>query len=167
MAWQVSTDAGRTWRAVEGATSSTYAFTAAASDNGRRYRAEFTNAAGVSRTAPATLTVTSADATAAGGPSDGGTGGTGTAGGAGTTGGSDGGSRGSGGSSGGSGGSSGGTAGTVGAGPSAGTVGGTGSAPTGGVLASTGVAGASLTVCALLLTATGWLLVRRTRPAAR
>ncbi|WP_374777258.1 immunoglobulin domain-containing protein [Streptomyces sp. NBC_01310] len=162
VAWQVSTDAGRTWRAVEGATSSTYAFTAALSDHGRRYRAEFTNDAGVSRTAPVTLTVTAADATTGGGPTDGGTGGTGTAGGTGTTGGADGGAGGPGGSAGSDGGS-GGSGGAVGGS----SVAGTGTTPTGGALASTGVAVASLAGCALVLTAAGWVLVRRTRPTAR
>ncbi|MFJ9591940.1 hypothetical protein ACIRS3_04195 [Streptomyces virginiae] len=170
VAWQASTDGGRTWQAVPGATSATYTFRAAAADDGRRLRAEFANDAGVSRTGPATLTVTAADTTTGGGsttPAPGGTasptagaaGGAGgsadTAGGAGPTGGSTGGSAG---------GSTGGSAG----GASGATVGGTGStAPAGGALASTGTAVASLAGGALVLTTAGWVLVRRTRPRRR
>ncbi|MER7729973.1 hypothetical protein ABTX80_03720 [Streptomyces erythrochromogenes] len=167
--WQVSTDAGRTWRAVPGATSATYSFTAAAADNGRRYRAEFANDAGVSRTAPATLTVTAADTTTGGGgtaPTTGGTAG-------GTTGGSGGpaastgtdGTAATAGGTGSSGASSGGSAGGSAGGASGATVGGgTGATPAGGALASTGTAVASLAGGALVLTAAGWVLVRRTRP---
>ncbi|MER6446048.1 hypothetical protein [Streptomyces venezuelae] len=99
VAWQVSTDEGRTWQTVAGATAPTYAFTAALSDSGRRYRAQFGNEAGVSRTAAATLTVTNADPTT-GGSGDGGsttaggTGGTGSAGSAGSAAGGSGGSPG-------------------------------------------------------------------------
>ncbi|MEU4657308.1 immunoglobulin I-set domain protein [Streptomyces sp. NPDC023723] len=56
--WQVSTDGGQTWSAVENATAGTYAFTARAAHDGYRYRAEFTNSAGTTRTSPVTLTVT-------------------------------------------------------------------------------------------------------------
>src|SRR3984957_2711567 len=56
--WQVSTDAGTTWANVTGATSTTYSFTATASNNGYQYEAVFTNSAGTATTAPATLTVT-------------------------------------------------------------------------------------------------------------
>ncbi|MFJ7777694.1 hypothetical protein [Streptomyces yangpuensis] len=177
--WQVSTDAGRTWQAVPGATSTTYSFKAAATDNGRRYRAEFTNDAGAGRTDPAVLTVTAADTTTGGGGTPGtstgsdgstgsggpdGSGGSGgpaasagpggsaaTVGGTGTAGGSAGSSAGSS-----VGGSAGGASGT--------TVGGTGTTPAGGALASTGTAVASLAGAALVLTAAGWVLVRRTRP---
>ncbi|MFE6938411.1 immunoglobulin I-set domain protein [Streptomyces chartreusis] len=65
--WQVSPDAGQTWSAIEGATGNTYAFTAKAAHDGHRYRAEFTNSAGTTRTSPITLTVTE--------PGDGGDGG--------------------------------------------------------------------------------------------
>ncbi|WP_405421734.1 hypothetical protein [Streptomyces erythrochromogenes] len=157
--WQASTDAGRTWQAVPGATSATYSFKAAAADNGRRYRAEFTNDAGVGRTAPATLTVTAADTTTGGtapAPTTGGTSGTdgstAAAGGAGSAGGSAGSSVGGSGAAGSDGGASG------------ATVGGTGTTPAGGALASTGTAVASLAGGALVLTAAGWVLVRRTRP---
>ncbi|MEJ8641226.1 hypothetical protein WKI68_06500 [Streptomyces sp. MS1.HAVA.3] len=71
------------------------------------------------------------------------------------------------GAAGGSDGSSGGSGGTVGGASAAGTVGGTGTTPTGSALASTGVAVASLAGCALVITAAGWVLVRRTRPTAR
>ncbi|THA82953.1 hypothetical protein [Streptomyces sp. A0592] len=157
VAWQFSTDAGRTWQAVPGAASATYSFTAAAADNGRRYRAEFANAAGVSRTSPATLTVTAADPATGGGgtpPTTGGaTGGTaGGSGGSAVSAGTDGSAA----TAGGAGGSVGGASGT--------TVGGTGTTPAGGALASTGTAVASLAGGALGLTAAGWLLVRRTRP---
>ncbi|MEU6297320.1 hypothetical protein [Streptomyces erythrochromogenes] len=162
--WQVSTDAGRTWQAVPGATSATYSFKAAAADNGRRYRAEFANDAGASRTAPATLTVTAADTTTGGGtaPTTGGTTGT-------TTGGSGGpttstGTDGTAATAGGTG-SAGDSAGGASGGASGTTVGGgTGAAPAGGALASTGAAVASLAGGALVLTAAGWALVRRTRP---
>ncbi|MER6315871.1 hypothetical protein ABT237_19120 [Streptomyces sp. NPDC001581] len=169
VAWQVSTDAGRTWRAEPGATSPTHTFTAAASDNGSRYRAEFTNDAGTARTEAAALTVTAADATTGGGPSTGGTGdGSGTSGS--TAGGPAGGPGGGADSS--TGGSTGGGAGTSTGGVSGGSVGGTvggsvggtGTAPTGGALASTGATVASLAAGALVLTAGGWVLVRRTRP---
>ncbi|WP_405791387.1 hypothetical protein OG753_34965 [Streptomyces sp. NBC_00029] len=173
VAWQVSTDAGKTWRAVEGETSPSYTFTAALSDHGRRYRAEFSNHIGVARTAPAALTVTIADSTT-GGSGDGGAGGAGTAGGGtGSTGGS--GSTGSttstgsaaGGSDGGSPGISG-TPGNVGGG-SAGATGGEatvggGTHTAGGALASTGLAVASLAGSAVVLTAAGWVLMRRARP---
>ncbi|MFB7266456.1 hypothetical protein ACFCXH_30565 [Streptomyces nojiriensis] len=171
VAWQVSTDAGRTWQAVAGATSPTYTFTAALSDSGRRYRAEFSNEAGVGRSAAATLTVTIPHTTT-GGSGDGGsattggTGGTGSTGSAGSAaGGSDGGSGGAG-DSGGTSGTSGtsDTPGSVGGGSAGATVGGGDhSAPGGGALASTGVAVASLAGSAVVLTAAGWALMRRAR----
>ncbi|MCX5175419.1 hypothetical protein [Streptomyces virginiae] len=163
--WQVSTDAGRTWQAVAGATSPTYTFTAALSDSGRRYRAEFGNDAGVGRTAAATLTVTIPDPTtggSGGGPSTtGGTGitdGTGSSGPTGsagsTTGGSDGGADGASG-----------TPGSVGGGSTGATVGGGNhTTPSGGALASTGATVATLAGSAVALTAAGWALLRRTRP---
>ncbi|WP_314245325.1 immunoglobulin domain-containing protein [Streptomyces sp. DSM 40907] len=164
--WQVSTDAGRTWQAVAGATSPTYTFTAALSDSGRRYRAEFANDAGAGRTAAATLTVTIADPTTGGGSGDGGsvtTGGTGGTGSAGAAGSATGGSGGSGGGAGGSDGTSG-TPGSVGGGSAGATVGGGGHTTTGGgALASTGAAVASLAGSAVVLTAAGWVLMRRAR----
>ncbi|MFG2483265.1 hypothetical protein ACGFSI_10980 [Streptomyces virginiae] len=159
--WQVSTDAGRTWQAVAGATSPTYTFTAALSDSGRRYRAEFGNDAGVSRTAAATLTVTIPDPTTGGGNGPAttagtvNTDGTGSAGSAGST---------TGGSAGGSDGASG-TPGSVGGGSAGATVGGGNHAtPSGGALASTGAAVGTLAGSAVVLTAAGWVLLRRTRP---
>ncbi|PAZ14403.1 immunoglobulin I-set domain protein [Streptomyces sp. SA15] len=71
--WQVSPDDGQTWSAVEGATKNAYSFTAKASQDGYRYRAEFTNSAGTTRTSPLTLTVTEARGDNGGG--DGGDGG--------------------------------------------------------------------------------------------
>lgn len=58
--WQVSTDGGKTYANLAGAASNTLSFTAAASQNGNRYRAVFTNTAGTATTAAATLTVQSA-----------------------------------------------------------------------------------------------------------
>jgi len=57
--WQVSTDGGTTFSNVSGATSTTLSFTTTSSQNGNRYRAVFTNAAGTATTAAATLTVNS------------------------------------------------------------------------------------------------------------
>ncbi|KOG21985.1 immunoglobulin domain-containing protein [Streptomyces viridochromogenes] len=71
--WQVSPDGGQTWSALEGATKNAYSFTARAAQNGYRYRAEFTNAVGTTRTAPITLTVT--ESTGDGGATGGGDGG--------------------------------------------------------------------------------------------
>jgi hypothetical protein len=55
--WQVSTDGGVTFSNVSGATSATLSFATALSQNGNRYRAVFTNAAGPATTTAATLTV--------------------------------------------------------------------------------------------------------------
>jgi hypothetical protein len=55
--WQVSTDGGATFNNVSGATSTTLSLTTALSQNGYRYRAVFTNAAGTATTTAATLTV--------------------------------------------------------------------------------------------------------------
>ncbi|MBG0857438.1 immunoglobulin I-set domain protein [Streptomyces spinoverrucosus] len=68
--WQVSPDGGQTWSTVEGATENAYSFTAKEAHDGYRYRAEFTNSVGTTRTSPITLTVA-----AAGGGDDGGDGG--------------------------------------------------------------------------------------------
>jgi photosystem II stability/assembly factor-like uncharacterized protein len=55
--WQVSGNSGSTWSDIGGATSTTYAFTAAVGDSGKQYRAVFTNSAGTATTSAATLTV--------------------------------------------------------------------------------------------------------------
>ncbi|GGV06154.1 immunoglobulin domain-containing protein [Streptomyces spectabilis] len=55
--WQRSTDGGRSWRAVEGATTASYTFTARTAQDGHLFRAEFGNDAGTAHTEPATLTV--------------------------------------------------------------------------------------------------------------
>ncbi|MFE7648161.1 hypothetical protein [Streptomyces phaeoluteigriseus] len=64
VSWSVSPDGGQTWTKIADATKNTYAFTARATQDGYRYRAEFTNAAGTTRTTPVTLTVE----TSGGGP---------------------------------------------------------------------------------------------------
>jgi hypothetical protein len=58
--WQRSTNKGRTWSNVSGATSITYSFVASTSQNGYQYRAVFTNSAGSATTQAAVLTVTAA-----------------------------------------------------------------------------------------------------------
>ncbi|WP_420078804.1 hypothetical protein ACN6AT_06090 [Streptomyces sp. JL4002] len=156
VAWQVSTDAGRTWRTVPGATSPTHTFTAAASDDSHSYRAEFSNGAGTARTTAATLTVTPAGGGPGGGTPGGGESGPGATGGAGSTGSVTGGSGATGSADGGT------AAGTVG-GTTGGTGAGTGPTAAGGALASTGAAAAPFAGAAVLLTAAGWILVRRTR----
>ncbi len=55
--WQESFDGGATWNDVPGATSTSLVFTAAAPQDGYRYRAVFTNVAGIVPTNAATLTV--------------------------------------------------------------------------------------------------------------
>ena len=55
--WQVSTDGGTTFTPILGATSPTYTFTPAATDNGSVYQAVFTNSAGSTNSTTATLTV--------------------------------------------------------------------------------------------------------------
>ncbi|MFF4319569.1 hypothetical protein [Streptomyces sp. NPDC001568] len=185
VSWHVSADGGRTWKAVAGANAPVHAFTARASDNGHRFRAEFKNEGGTSRTTPITLTVGRAGTTGGGsgttGTSDGtsggdagdtttgGTTGDGTSGASGTGGVPD--SEGSVGSAGSVG--AGGSAGSAGASGSAagtgsgGTVGGSGTTTTGGgALASTGTAVAGLAGSAVALTAAGWFLVRRRRAGA-
>ncbi|MDY7528444.1 MULTISPECIES: immunoglobulin domain-containing protein [unclassified Cryobacterium] len=52
--WQV--DAGAGWVPIAGATSKDYSFTATEADNGKKYRAVFTNGGGQAATDPATLT---------------------------------------------------------------------------------------------------------------
>jgi len=58
--WRVSTNTGRSWSAIRGATSTTYSFTASLSQNGYEYEAVFTNSAGTATTKTANLTVTAA-----------------------------------------------------------------------------------------------------------
>jgi hypothetical protein len=58
--WQVSTNGGRNWSTVPGATSGTLSFSALGTDSGNQYRAVFTNAAGSATSNAATLTVTTA-----------------------------------------------------------------------------------------------------------
>ena len=55
--WQVSTNSGSTWDDVAGATSTTYAFTAAQVDDGKWFRAVFSNAIGQAESNPASLVV--------------------------------------------------------------------------------------------------------------
>lgn len=55
--WQFSTDDGKTWTNINGATAGSYAFTAALSDNGRRYRVVATNSVGSANSRGALLTV--------------------------------------------------------------------------------------------------------------
>src|SRR5208337_2674648 len=55
--WQMSTDGGKTFSDIPGATLATYSFTTTAAQNGSEYRAVFTNAAGTATTLAATLTV--------------------------------------------------------------------------------------------------------------
>src|SRR5262249_51862196 len=54
--WEVSSDGVR-YRSIPGATSATNTFTATPADDGKLYRAVFSNALGSAATAPATLTV--------------------------------------------------------------------------------------------------------------
>ncbi len=55
--WQVSTNGGTTYTTVPGATSTTYAFTAATAQSGELFRAVFSNGVGTATTAAAKLTV--------------------------------------------------------------------------------------------------------------
>lgn len=55
--WEVSTNGGDTWSAISGETTTTLTFTGAVGQSGNRYRAVFTNLAGVVPTAAVTLTV--------------------------------------------------------------------------------------------------------------
>lgn len=56
--WQLSTDDGVTFTDIDGATSTTYSFTATEDQTGDEYRAVFTNSQGTATTTAATLTVT-------------------------------------------------------------------------------------------------------------
>ncbi|MFJ6809848.1 hypothetical protein ACIQRK_28165 [Streptomyces anulatus] len=168
--WQVSTDSSQTWKEVEGATGAALTFTARTAQDGYRYRAEFRNDVGTTRTSAVTLTVTAATGGGeTGGDSGGGhasnTGGS--AGGDGSTGGDSGTRSGGGSTTGGSGSGSTGTA--DGSGGSGSTVGGgasggTGSATSsGGGLAATGVTVMSATLLAAALVGAGLLIHRRAR----
>jgi hypothetical protein len=55
--WEVSTNGGDTFAPVSGATATTYAFAASASQNGDEFEAVFTNSVGTATTTAATLTV--------------------------------------------------------------------------------------------------------------
>ncbi|MFJ6509966.1 hypothetical protein ACIQMO_22615 [Streptomyces sp. NPDC091406] len=169
--WQVSADGSQTWKDVEGAAGPALTFTARTAQDGYRYRAEFRNDAGTTRTAAVTLTVTAATGGGDTGGDSGGNGdtsngsdGSGSTGGAGSTGdgsaGGDSGTQSAGGSTGGSG--STGTAGSTGS-----TVGGggTGTAATsgGGSLAATGATVMSVTLAAAALVGAGVLVHRRAR----
>jgi hypothetical protein len=55
--WQVSTNGGVSFGDIAGATSATYSFMVASGDNGKRYRAVFTNSSGSATTNTAILTV--------------------------------------------------------------------------------------------------------------
>lgn len=169
--WQVSTDGSQIWKDVEGATGPVLAFTAKTAQDGYRYRAEFRNDVGATRTTPVTLTVTGGGEAggdtsgATGGESGGESGGSGeTANGSGSTGGdgSTGGSAG-GGQSGGSGsaGATGGSGSTVGGGAGGGT--GSGSTSGGGSLAATGITVMSVTLAAAALLGGGVLIHRRAK----
>ncbi|MFH8882885.1 hypothetical protein [Streptomyces californicus] len=171
--WQVSADGGRTWKDVEGATGTALTFTARAAHDGHRYRAEFRNDVGATRTAAATLTVTAATG---GGETDGGTkepstGGNSTGGdgksATGGTSGSEGGAESTGGSPTG-GPEDSGTTGGADAAVGGGSGGGPGNAATsgGGSLAATGTTVISATLAALALVGGGILVHRRARRRA-
>ncbi len=55
--WQVSTNAGMSFTNIGGATNTSLTFTAVYADNGKQYRAVFTNICNVANSNPATLTV--------------------------------------------------------------------------------------------------------------
>ncbi len=55
--WQVSTDNGKTYVNIAGATSTTYSFTVTAVQKGNKYQAVFTNSLGRATTTPALLTI--------------------------------------------------------------------------------------------------------------
>jgi hypothetical protein len=57
--WQVSTNNGANWADIPGATSTTYGFAALAADNGKQFRAVFSNAGGLATSSTATLAVNS------------------------------------------------------------------------------------------------------------
>jgi hypothetical protein len=55
--WQVSSNGGATWTNIPGGTTPTITFRTAAADNGRQFRAVFSNAAGTAASAAAQLTI--------------------------------------------------------------------------------------------------------------
>jgi hypothetical protein len=55
--WQVSTNNGSTWNPISGATSTTYSIQGSLNDNGKQYRAIFSNVIGSATTTSATLSV--------------------------------------------------------------------------------------------------------------
>src|SRR5439155_15897666 len=55
--WQLSTDGGSTFVNISGATSATYTFTAGLTDNGKQFRALFSNVCGPATSTAATLSV--------------------------------------------------------------------------------------------------------------
>jgi hypothetical protein len=55
--WLVSIDGGQTWTNVAGGTSTTLVFYTANGESGYKFRAVFTNSAGVTYSSVATLTV--------------------------------------------------------------------------------------------------------------
>jgi hypothetical protein len=55
--WQISNNGGSTWADVSGAISATYSFTVSIGDNGKQFRAVFTNSSTAATTNAATLTV--------------------------------------------------------------------------------------------------------------
>src|SRR5262249_41883141 len=55
--WQASGDGGATFTNISGATSTTLTFTTTQADNGKQYRAVFSNVCGTATSANATLTV--------------------------------------------------------------------------------------------------------------
>ncbi|MGW8489441.1 hypothetical protein [Streptomyces sp. NPDC055886] len=169
--WQVSADGSQTWKDVEGAAGPALTFTARTAQDGYRYRAEFRNDVGTTRTAAVTLTVTAATGGGdTGGDSGGngdtsnGTDGSGSTGGDGSTGGGsaggDSGTQSAGGSTGGSG--STGTAGSTGSTVVGGGTG-TGATSGGGSLAATGATVMSVTLAAAALVGAGVLVHRRAR----
>ncbi|MGW1294257.1 hypothetical protein [Streptomyces sp. NPDC002533] len=182
--WQVSTDGSQTWQDVEGATEPALTFTARTAQDGYRYRAEFRNTVGTTRTAAVTLTVTPATGGDSGGDTGGDSGGDiggdsgGDTGGAGDS--SNGsGSKGSDGSTGGDSGtqsaagsttgdanSTGGYGSSNAAGGSTGTAGGSGSTVGGGAGSVGGATGAAATSGGGSLAATGTTVISVTLLAA-
>jgi Repeat of unknown function (DUF5650)/Dockerin type I domain/Immunoglobulin I-set domain len=59
--WQVSTNGGTSWSNISGATNTTYSFTTVSGDNGKQYRAVFTNTAGSATSSSAVLSVVTLD----------------------------------------------------------------------------------------------------------
>lgn len=55
--WQVSVNSGSTWDVIAGATSTSYSLTPTTAEDGRRYRAVFSNPSGTATSDAATLTV--------------------------------------------------------------------------------------------------------------